>query len=237
MKKAIGYIRVSTDKQVKNGISPEAQREKIEQWSSLNEHSLVKIYSDSGISGKKMDNRPGLREAIEVLGEGDALVAYSMSRIARSVRDTLDISDMIAKKKANLVMLTDQIDTTTPQGKLYFNITASLNQYQRDLVSDHVTEIMASKRDRGEKTGGKVPYGFNVVEELHGDKMVKKIVANAEEKETIEAIRMMEGKKWSANKIARRLNQEGIKTKCGKNWTKTQVLRIIGRLTNDKLLS
>jgi len=237
MKKVIGYIRVSTDKQVNNGISPEAQIEKIEQWSSLNEHSLVKIYSDGGISGKKVDNRPGLREALDALGEGDALVAYSMSRIARSVRDTIAISDMIDKKKANLVMLTDQIDTTTPQGKLYFHIMASLNQYQRDLVSSHVAEIMAYKRDRGEKTGGKVPFGFDVVEESHGDKAVKKIMANEDEQETIEAIRMMAGKKWSAGKIARRLNQEGIKTKCEKEWTKTQVLRLIGRLRRANLLS
>ena len=237
MKKVIGYIRVSTDKQVNNGISPEAQIEKIEQWSSLNEHSLVKIYSDGGISGKKVDNRPGLREALDALGEGDALVAYSMSRIARSVRDTIAISDMIDKKKANLVMLTDQIDTTTPQGKLYFHIMASLNQYQRDLVSSHVAEIMAYKRDRGEKTGGKVPFGFNVVEESRGDKVVKKIVTNEEEQETIEAIRMMAGKKWSAGKIARRLNQKEIKTKCEKEWTKTQVLRLLGRLRRANLLS
>jgi len=231
MKKAIGYVRVSTDKQKNHGISPEDQEEKIRQWASFNGYEIKEILRDLGVSGRHMNGRAKLERAMELLEGGDALVAYSLSRVSRSLRDTLDLVDRIHQKGADLVSLTEKIDTTTPQGELTFHLFGSLNQFQRDMTAAHVREIMASKRERGEKTGGRVPFGFDVVEESRGDKVVKKIVINEDEGETIEAIRMMAEKRWAASKIARRLNQEGIKTKCGKEWTKTQILRLLGRLT------
>jgi len=230
MKKVVGYIRVSTDKQKNNGISPGDQDEKIRQWATLNGYEIKEVLSDLGVSGRHMKNRSKLDGALDSLERGDALVAYSLSRVSRSIRDTLDLVDRIHQKGADLVSLTEKIDTTTPQGELIFHIFASLNQFQRDMTASHVREIMASKRERGEKTGGKIPFGFDVIEESRGDKVVKKIVINEDEGETIEAIRMMAEKRWSASKIARRLNQEGIKTKCGKEWTKTQIVRILRRL-------
>lgn len=234
MKKVIGYIRVSTDKQKNNGISPGDQDEKIRQWATLNGYEIKEILSDLGVSGRYMKNRSKLDGALDALEKGDALVAYSLSRVSRSIRDTLDLVDRIHQKGADLVSLTEKIDTTTPQGELIFHIFAALNQFQRDMTASHVREIMASKRDRGEKTGGWIPFGFDVVEESRGDKVVKKIVANEEEQDVINAIRMMAEKKWKASKIAWRLNQEDIKTKCGRRWTKTQVIRILARIRDEQ---
>ena len=120
MKQAIGYIRVSTEKQANEGVSLEAQEAKIVTWCKANGYELVKVYVDAGISGKRMDTRKELLAALASLKKGMALVSYSLSRLARSTKDALAIGEAVAKKKADMVSLTEQIDTTTAAGKMMF---------------------------------------------------------------------------------------------------------------------
>ena len=110
MKQAIGYIRVSTEKQANEGVSLEAQEAKIVTWCKANGYELVKVYVDAGISGKRMDTRKELLAALASLKKGMALVSYSLSRLARSTKDALAIGEAVAKKKADMVSLTEQID-------------------------------------------------------------------------------------------------------------------------------
>lgn len=77
MKQAIGYIRVSTEKQASEGVSLEAQEAKIEHWCKANGYELVKVYVDAGISGKRMDTRKELLAALASLKKGMALVGVS----------------------------------------------------------------------------------------------------------------------------------------------------------------
>jgi site-specific DNA recombinase len=91
--KVIGYARVSTEKQVKEGISLEAQVAKIKAWAELNDSEIISIFKDAGISGAK-ENREGLNQALELATkEGAALVVYSLSRLSRSTRLTCEIGD------------------------------------------------------------------------------------------------------------------------------------------------
>ena len=107
MKQAIGYVRVSTEQQASEGVSLEAQRAKIEHWCKANDYELVNVYVDAGISGKSMDKRPGLLDALKSLKKGMALVSYSLSRLARSTKDALSIGEAVAKKKSDMVSLTE----------------------------------------------------------------------------------------------------------------------------------
>ena len=113
MKQAIGYIRVSTEQQANEGVSLEAQKAKIAAWCVTNGYELVNVFVDAGISGKSMDKRPGLQDAMKSLKKGMALVSYSLSRLARSSKDALSIGETVAKRKADMVSLSEQIDTTT----------------------------------------------------------------------------------------------------------------------------
>ena len=97
MKQAIGYIRVSTEKQANEGVSLEAQEAKIVTWCKANGYELVKVYVDAGISGKRMDTRKELLAALASLKKGMALVSYSLSRLARSTKDALAIGEQISK--------------------------------------------------------------------------------------------------------------------------------------------
>ena len=137
MKQAIGYIRVSTEKQANEGVSLEAQEAKIVTWCKANGYELVQVYVDAGISGKRMDTRKELLAALASLKKGMALVSYSLSRLARSTKDALAIGEAVAKKKADMVSLTEQIDTTTAAGKMMFQMLSVLAEFERNLVAEH----------------------------------------------------------------------------------------------------
>ncbi len=98
---AIGYVRVSTEGQAEDGVSLAAQRAKIEAWAKLHDEAELLVFEDAGLSGSSLTQRVGLQEALRAACERKGtLVVYSLSRLARSTRDTLTISDRLAKAGA-----------------------------------------------------------------------------------------------------------------------------------------
>ena len=161
--KAIGYISVSTQGQADDGVSLEAQKAKIAAWCLANDYSLVDMFVDAGISGAAMGNREGLQAALDAVGKNVALVAYSMSRLSRSTKDMLEIADQLERRGADLVSLTEKIDTTSAAGKMVFRMLAVLSEFERDLVSERTKAALAHKKANGEKYAC-VPFGFQEIE-------------------------------------------------------------------------
>ena len=153
MQKAIGYIRVSTQGQADEGVSLEAQRAKIRAWCELNDAELVAVFEDAGLSGASMKGREGLEAALKATGKGMALVCYSISRLARSTRDMLHISEQLDKKGADLVSLTEKIDTTTAAGRMVFKMLAVLADFERDQIGERTKLALAHKKAVGEVYG------------------------------------------------------------------------------------
>src|ERR1039457_3298696 len=105
---AVAYLRVSTTKQVDEGISLEAQEAKARAWASSRGLEL-QVFADAGISGKKASNRPGLQAAIKAACHEKApLVFYSLSRLARSTGAALAIAKRLEKAGADFVSLSDR---------------------------------------------------------------------------------------------------------------------------------
>ena len=221
--KAIGYIRVSTQGQVEDGVSLDAQEAKVRAWADLNGADEVVIFRDEGISGKRSDNRPGLQSALDTVGKGDALVIYSLSRLSRSTKDTLSLSEILQKKDADLVSLSEKIDTTSASGKMVFRLLAVLNEFERDQISDRTRFALAHKKANGEKTGGDVPFGYRV----RGGKLSR----NAEEQKAINMILDLHSKGYSLQCICGALQKDGYKTKRGNlTWQPKVVSRIVRRV-------
>jgi len=220
MKTAIGYIRVSTQEQAAEGVSLEAQQARIEAWCEANGYQLEKVYTDAGISGSKMTNRPALQEALSEIGKGQALVFYSLSRLARSTRDMLSISDLLEARHADMVSLTENFDTTTAAGKLMFGMLSLLAEFERDMISERTKMALAQKRANGE-TYSPTPYGFQVkagrLEQDHGEAAVVSRILKHRKR----------GKSYTA--IADHLNGQGIPTKQGRQWYASTVHYICKR--------
>jgi site-specific DNA recombinase len=209
--KAIGYIRVSTQGQVDEGVSLEAQRSKIEAWCEVNDYELVNVYTDAGISGKTMANRDGLLRALDAVDRDVALVTYSMSRISRSTREMLSLADKLEKKGADLVSLTEKIDTTTAAGKMVFRMLAVLNEFERDQVSERTKAALAHKKAKGERIGT-VPYGFGLADD--GVALVK----NIQEQTILANIQLLRGEGYKLREITEQLNKDGLLTRRGSEW-------------------
>jgi len=117
MKQAIGYIRVSTEKQANEGVSLEAQEAKIVSWCKTNGYDLVKVYIDAGVSGKRMDTRKELLAALNSLKKGMALVSYSLSRLARSTKMHSPLVRQSQRKKPIWFLLLSRLTPLLQQAR------------------------------------------------------------------------------------------------------------------------
>ena len=152
----IGYCRVSTAEQAESGLGLEAQRASIAKWAA-DRGLKVDLYEDAGITGTSMVGRPALEAALCAAKDGAVLVAYSLSRFARSTRDMLAIAERLKRQGADLVSLTESIDTTTATGRLVFTLLSALSQFERDLTSERTKAALAALKARGVKLGPRRP--------------------------------------------------------------------------------
>ncbi len=219
-KKAIGYIRVSTDKQL-DGVSLEAQKAKIEAWAMLNEYELIAVYEDAGLSGSGLDKREGLQQALKATKKGMALVAYSMSRFSRSLKDTLAISEALSKAGADMVSLTEKIDTTGASGRMVFNMLAVLNEFEREQIAERTSNSLQHKKRTGQKYTNKTPYGFEVIN--------NRLEQVASEAQVVAEIMKARASGQTLGQIASGLNDKGIPTKQGKQWQPATIHYLLKR--------
>lgn len=138
-----GYARVSTDDQVFDA-----------QVDALNVAGAERIFADK-ISGSRRQ-RPELDRMLDQLRPGDVVVVTKYDRLSRSLQDLLAIVDAVQGKGAGFRSLAEDIDTTTPAGRLVFHVFASIAQFERERISERTREGLAAARKRG-RVGGRPP--------------------------------------------------------------------------------
>lgn len=220
-KLVFGYARVSTSRQSEEGISLDSQRARIEAYCLAHGLELAGIWTDAGISGKSTHNRPQLAAAMdECCKAGGVLVTYSLSRLSRSVKDTIALSERLQKSGCDLVSLSEAIDTTTAAGRMMFQLLSIFAEFERAQISERVTAAMDHVRSQGGFLG-ETPYGF--------DKAGDKIVPNDDEQEAIQLIQSLRDKGYSLRAIAAELDAEAIPAKKGGRWNPMTVRNILNR--------
>ena len=220
--KATGYVRVSTGKQAEEGVSLEAQEARIRAWCQAQGHELAATEVDAGLSGGRADNRPALQAALAaVCAAKGVLVVYSLSRLARSTRDALDIAERLHDAGANLVSLSESIDTTTAMGRFFFTVLAALAALERDLISERTSMAMRHIAANGGYTGGEAPYGWKRTTENVNRR-------DADEQRVISMIRKLHDGGQNAPSIARTLNGAFVPCR-GSAWHAKTVSRIIAK--------
>jgi site-specific DNA recombinase len=221
---AIGYVRVSTEGQAHDGVSLDAQQSRIAAWCSANEYQLLDVHIDAGLSGGRADNRPALQKALtEACNHKAALIVYSLSRLARSTRDAIAISDRLANAGADLVSLSERIDTTTATGKMVFRMLAVLAEFERDQVSERTTVALAHLRSRGKRISRWIPFGFDLGHDGHT------LTPNAMEEEAIRVMQDLQDRGHSLRQIATILEERNIDSKTGRPWTAEAIRGILRR--------
>lgn len=153
----IGYARVST-----TGQEYETQLEK------LQAAGCEKIFHEKQ-SGKSADDRVQLQAALEFARDGDVFVITKLDRLARSMNDLTSITSRLQQKGVGFVVTDQQIDTTTPTGKLLFNILGSLAEFERDLINARCEEGRKSAKAKGVQFGRKPKMTDEQIDVLRAD--------------------------------------------------------------------
>jgi DNA invertase Pin-like site-specific DNA recombinase len=139
----IGYARVSTEDQNLDG-----------QLDALKAAGAERVFADK-ITGTAR-SRPELDRLLDQLRQGDVITVTKYDRLARSLRDLLEIVDTIQAHGAGFRSLAEDIDTTTPAGRLVFHVFASIAQFERERISERTKEGLEAARKRG-RVGGRPP--------------------------------------------------------------------------------
>ena len=150
-----------------------------------------------------------------------ALVAYSLSRLARSTKDLIEISEEVSKKKGDLVSLTEKIDTTTPMGEMMFTLMAGMAQLERRMIAERTSTSLQHKKATGQKYTNQTPYGFEAIE--------GRLVQVAQEAEVVAEMQASRTAGNTLQSIADDLNGRGIPTKTGKSWAPATIHLILKR--------
>lgn len=223
------YIRCST---LKQEISPEHQLETIKQYVKYKgfDNIPLTIYSDLGISGSSVDKRFNFQRLMGDLQKCDLVVTYSLSRISRAIKQTIEFFNTLQVKGCHFTSLTENLENQTAIGKFYINLLASLNSYEVSLISERVSNSMC-RLARENKLKRRASYGYKPKLDDNGKKIKNAPhEMNDEEQEIMnKVVSYWDKDLMSMSQIARRLNLEGVK--CGKalEWRTINVKNILLR--------
>jgi DNA invertase Pin-like site-specific DNA recombinase len=221
---AIGYVRVSTEDQAKEGVSLDNQKAKIEAYCQLKDFELIEVVEDAGISAKNL-RRPGVQKVLRMARKKqvDAIVVYKLDRIFRSTVDALETTKMFDKWGVSFHSIEETLDTQSAMGRFFFTLTAALAEMERRIIGERTKAALSHKRSRNEKTGGDVPYGYDLTP-------AGILIKNHTEQKVICLIRRLRQKEYSLRGICTELEREGYKTKRGNSkWHPQTVAAILKR--------
>ena len=160
---ALGYVRVSTEKQAEAGLSLEAQTEKIRAMAVVRGTDVADVIIDAGASAKSLD-RPGMTWLLAQVDGGavHTVIIAKLDRLTRSVADLADLLQRFERRRVALISVAEQLDTGSAVGRLMLNIMVSVSQWEREAIGERTRDVMRYKKAKGERVGT-LPFGFRLV--------------------------------------------------------------------------
>jgi site-specific DNA recombinase len=221
----VGYVRVSTEEQSKEGVSLGAQAEKVRLYAALHSLELAEVVTDAGVSAKTLD-RPGLARVLAMLdaGEVGGLVVYKLDRLTRNLGDWSHLIDHHFGERAgrSLMSVSESIDTRTAGGRMVLNIMMTVAQWERETIVERTQAAMSYKKARGERVGA-VPYRFRLADDG------RNLETDPAETELVAEVIRLKSLDWPLRRIADDLQGRGVPTKSGRPWSHGMVQTILRR--------
>jgi len=173
-------------------------------------------------SGKSIKNHPEAQRMLKDIKEGNiqALIFSNLSRLARNIKELIDISDDFRKYNADLISLSESIDTSTPGGKLLFHVIAALSQWEREEISSRVSASVKTRAKIGKPLGGQAPFGYTW-------KNKEKLMINYKEAPIAKEIFETFLKTKRILTTARIINEKGYRTRKGYEWRDNSIHRLL----------
>jgi len=228
--KVVGYVRVSTDDQK---TSIQAQIEEITTFCKFKGYKLVDILVDEFVSGGlEIAKRPE-GSKLMAMAENKEVDIIISGKVDRMFRDSVD--GQITNRRLNelgvgMVLLSmggNVVDTSTPEGELFFNILLTFAQFERKQIASRITKALQHKKKNNEVYSGKTPYGKT--------RVGKELIDCKEEIDVIHRIKILKENGNSYQAIADRLNEEGVRPKEKMKWHKSMIFELCQRDTSAKM--
>lgn len=138
----IGYVRVSS-----------VDQNEARQMVTMEKYNVEKVYQEK-VSAKDT-NRPQLQEMLDFVRKGDTVVVHDFSRLARSTKDLLELVEYFEKKEVNLISAKENIDSSTPSGRLMLTMIGAINEFERANLLERQREGIAKAKEKGVYKGRK----------------------------------------------------------------------------------
>jgi len=212
--RAAGYIRVSTDEQVAEGVSLENQEARIRAYAESQGWELLRIYREEGYSGRIMD-RPELQRMLQDIRAGGigVVLVYKVDRLTRRQKDLWYLlEDEFEPHGVGFKSVVEPFDTTTASGKAFLGMLGVFAQLERDTISERTRDALAMKSRLGEYLGSP-PLGFKATE--------GRLEPVEAELDVVRRVRELHRKgrvRATLRKVAEELNKEGLRTKRGRRF-------------------
>ena len=223
--RVVGYVRVSSEEQAREGVSLAAQTDKVRLYAELHNLELAEVVIDAGISGKTLD-RPGLGKVLAMLeaGEVGGLVVFKLDRLTRNLGDWSHLIDRYFGEKAgrSLMSVSESIDTRTAAGRMVLNIMMTVAQWERETIVERTQSALDYKRAKGERVGS-VPYGSRLADDG------RNLLRVPAEVELLAEIKQRRAESWTLRRIAEDLQARGVPTKTGRPWSHSTIQTILRR--------
>ena len=214
------YIRVSTDRQAKEGDSLEEQENELKKFCEFRHFRIHKIYVERGRSGGNT-NRPEYQKLVKDVENKkiNAVVVKKIDRLSRSLLDFEALMKLLQEKEIEFISIKENFDTTSAMGKAMLRVALVFAQLEREQTSERISDVLSFRASQGLYNGGTRPHGYVTVN--------KELTPYPKEKETIDVMvkRFLELKSTTA--VAKFLNNAGYRIRTGKLWDKRRIHHIL----------
>ena len=158
------YCRVSTDQQVRDGDSIQAQLSALKSYCEKNGYEIAGIYTDDGISGTLLNERDELQRLLDDVRSGkiDLLIFTKLDRYFRNLKHYLNTQEVLDKYNVPWIAIWENYETRTPQGRLMVNQMLSFAQFEAEQTGQRINQVFSYKKQNHEVLSGKVPFGYKI---------------------------------------------------------------------------
>jgi len=222
----VGYVRVSTEDQAREGVSLDAQEARIAAYGAALGFEVSEVVRDAGISAKSLD-RPGMARILDGIRRREIgrVIILKLDRVTRSTRDLAELLELFASNDAALVSVSEHLDTASAAGRLAVNMLGVVAQWEREAIGERTSSALAHKRQRG-MAYGSTPFGYR----RDGDRFVPE----PEEQAALREAQRLDRSGASFREIAAMLAARGAKPHRATVWHASSVRAMLrSRIANE----